>query len=128
MPCFSVVIPPPLETCGCVADFNIATSKLTIYLTSQAPHAHRTLFAIVGGIPEQNIRVISPDIGGVFGNKVPIYPCYFFSLLSSLSLFLPFISIYSLSYYLLSTFFSLFYHITAFLSSYLFFFFLFFSI
>ena len=66
--------PAPLETCGCVADFNPVTGKLTIWMTSQAPHAHRTLFAIVGGIPEQNIRVISPDIGGGFGNKVPIYP------------------------------------------------------
>ena len=43
-------------------------------MTSQAPHAHRTLFALVAGLPEQNIRIISPDIGGGFGNKVPIYP------------------------------------------------------
>src|SRR5438094_4909188 len=45
-------------------------------MTSHAPHAHRTLFAIVAGLPEQNIRIISPDIGGGFGNKVPIYPGY----------------------------------------------------
>src|SRR6478736_5234971 len=38
--------PAPLETCGCVADFNRATAKLTVYLTSQAPHAHRTLFSM----------------------------------------------------------------------------------
>ena len=43
-------------------------------MTSQAPHAHRTLFAIVAGLPEHKIRIISPDIGGGFGNKVPIYP------------------------------------------------------
>src|SRR5258708_33406142 len=66
--------PAPLETCGCVADYNKATEKLTVWLTSQAPHAHRTVFALVGGIPEQNIRIISPDIGGGFGNKVPVYP------------------------------------------------------
>ena len=41
--------PAPLETCGCVADYNKATERLTVYLTSQAPHAHRTLFALVGG-------------------------------------------------------------------------------
>jgi carbon-monoxide dehydrogenase large subunit len=52
--------PAPLETCGCVADFNKATGRLTMYMTSQAPHAHRTLFALVGGIPENNIRVESP--------------------------------------------------------------------
>ncbi len=41
--------PAPLETCGCVADYNPATSKLTVWETSQAPHAHRTLFALVAG-------------------------------------------------------------------------------
>src|SRR6266567_3998257 len=37
--------PAPIETCGCVADFHKATGKLTVWMTSQAPHAHRTLFA-----------------------------------------------------------------------------------
>jgi carbon-monoxide dehydrogenase large subunit len=68
--------PAPLECCGCVADVNPATGKATIYMTSQAPHAHRTVFALVAGLPEQNIQIISPDIGGGFGNKVPVYPGY----------------------------------------------------
>jgi carbon-monoxide dehydrogenase large subunit len=76
--------PSPLETCGAVADVNPATGEATIYLTSQAPHAHRTLFAIVAGLPEQNIRIISPDIGGGFGNKVPIYPGYVIATAASL--------------------------------------------
>ncbi len=76
--------PSPLETCGAVADINPATGEATIYLTSQAPHAHRTLFAIVAGLPEQNIRIISPDIGGGFGNKVPIYPGYVVATAASL--------------------------------------------
>ena len=59
-----------------LADVNSVTGQATIHLTSQAPHAHRTLFAMVAGLPEQNIRIISPDIGGGFGNKVPIYPGY----------------------------------------------------
>src|SRR6185437_1541984 len=41
------VHPAPLECCGCVADVNPATGKTTIYMTSQAPHAHRTVFALV---------------------------------------------------------------------------------
>src|SRR5205809_815536 len=53
-------------------------------MTSQAPHAHRTLFAIVAGLPEQNIRIVSPDIGGGFGNKVPIYPGYVVATAASL--------------------------------------------
>jgi aerobic carbon-monoxide dehydrogenase large subunit len=76
--------PAPLETCGCVADVNPATGKATIYMTSQAPHAHRTLFAMVAGLPEQNIQIISPDIGGGFGNKVPIYPGYVVATAASL--------------------------------------------
>jgi carbon-monoxide dehydrogenase large subunit len=76
--------PSPLETCGIVADINPATGHATLYMTSQAPHAHRTLFAIVAGLPEQNIRIISPDIGGGFGNKVPIYPGYVVATAASL--------------------------------------------
>jgi aerobic carbon-monoxide dehydrogenase large subunit len=78
--------PAPLECCGCVADVNPATGKTTIYMTSQAPHAHRTLFAMVAGLPEHQIRIISPDIGGGFGNKVPIYPGYVVATAASLLL------------------------------------------
>jgi len=53
-------------------------------MTSQAPHAIRTVFALVTGLPEQNIRVISPDIGGGFGNKVPVYPGYVVATAASL--------------------------------------------
>ncbi len=76
--------PAPLECCGCVADVNPATGQTTIYMTSQAPHAHRTLFALVAGLPEHQIRIISPDIGGGFGNKVPIYPGYVVATAASL--------------------------------------------
>jgi aerobic carbon-monoxide dehydrogenase large subunit len=76
--------PAPLECCGCVADVNPATGKATIYMTSQAPHVHRTLFALVAGLPEQQIRIVSPDIGGGFGNKVPIYPGYVVATAASL--------------------------------------------
>jgi aerobic carbon-monoxide dehydrogenase large subunit len=78
--------PAPLECCGCVADVNPATGKVTIHMTSQAPHAHRTVFALVTGLPEQNIQIISPDIGGGFGNKVPIYPGYVVATAASLLL------------------------------------------
>jgi aerobic carbon-monoxide dehydrogenase large subunit len=76
--------PAPMETCGCVADYDVSTGKMTLYMTSQAPHAHRTLFAIVSGLPEHQIRIISPDIGGGFGNKVPIYPGYVCATVASL--------------------------------------------
>ena len=76
--------PAPMETCGAVADYDVSTGKMTVHMTSQAPHAHRTLFAIVSGLPEHQIRIISPDIGGGFGNKVPIYPGYVCATVASL--------------------------------------------
>ncbi|MGZ4580960.1 MAG: aerobic carbon-monoxide dehydrogenase large subunit, partial [Nocardioidaceae bacterium] len=78
------VHPAPMETCGAVADYDRVSGKLTLWSTTQAPHAHRTLYAIVAGLPEHKIRIISPDIGGGFGNKVPIYPGYVCAIVGSL--------------------------------------------
>jgi carbon-monoxide dehydrogenase large subunit len=78
------VHPAPMETCGSVAHMDPVTGKLKLWTTTQAPHAHRTVYALVAGIPEQNIQVISPDIGGGFGNKVPIYPGYVCSIVGSI--------------------------------------------
>src|SRR5713226_5354115 len=77
--------PAPIETCGCVADYHKGTGKLTLWITSQAPHVVRTLLAIVAGLPEHRIRVISPDVGGGFGNKVPIYPGYVCAVVASIT-------------------------------------------
>jgi carbon-monoxide dehydrogenase large subunit len=78
------VHPAPLETCGALADFDKVTGKLTVWCPTQAPHAHRTLYAMVAGLPEHKIRVISPDIGGGFGNKVGIYPGYVCAIVGSI--------------------------------------------
>jgi aerobic carbon-monoxide dehydrogenase large subunit len=75
-----------IETCGCVADFDKAQGKLTVYMTTQAPHAIRTVFALVAGhvgLSEEKIRIISPDIGGGFGGKVPVYPGYVIAVAAS---------------------------------------------
>ncbi len=78
------VHPAPMETCGSVAHMDPVTGKLTLWTTTQAPHAHRTVYALVAGLPEHKIQVISPDIGGGFGNKVPIYPGYVCSIVGSI--------------------------------------------
>ncbi|MBB4750282.1 aerobic carbon-monoxide dehydrogenase large subunit [Actinoplanes lobatus] len=78
------VHPAPMETCGSVADFDPVEGRLRLWSTTQAPHAHRTLYAIVAGLPEHKIQVIAPDIGGGFGNKVPIYPGYVLSIVGSI--------------------------------------------
>jgi len=102
--------PSPLETCGVLADVNSVTGQATIWMTSQAPHAIRTLFAMVAGLPEQNIRVISPDIGGGFGNKVPIYPGYVVATAASLLLNKPVKWVETRSENLISTGFARDYH------------------
>ncbi|MEM6341789.1 MAG: molybdopterin cofactor-binding domain-containing protein, partial [Pseudomonadota bacterium] len=76
--------PCPLETCGCVAAMDKINGKLTLYGTFQAPHAIRTVVSLISGIEEHNIRVISPDIGGGFGNKVGAYPGYVCSVVASI--------------------------------------------
>jgi len=75
-----------IETCGCVADFDRVSGKLTVYMTTQAPHAIRTVVALVAGhvgLSEEKIRIISPDIGGGFGGKVPVYPGYVIAIAAS---------------------------------------------
>jgi carbon-monoxide dehydrogenase large subunit len=75
-----------IETCGCVAHFDKVSDKLTVWMTTQAPHAIRTVFALVAGhvgLEEHKIRIISPDIGGGFGGKVPVYPGYVIAVAAS---------------------------------------------
>jgi aerobic carbon-monoxide dehydrogenase large subunit len=76
--------PAPLETCGSIADMNKVTGQLNVWTTTQAPHAHRTVYALVAGLPEHKIRIVSPDIGGGFGNKVGIYPGYVCAVVGSI--------------------------------------------
>ena len=78
--------PAPLETCGCVVDHNAFTGRTDIFMTSQAPHAHRTIFALISPFKEHTTRIVAPDIGGGFGNKVPVYPGYVLSAVASLVL------------------------------------------
>jgi carbon-monoxide dehydrogenase large subunit len=76
--------PAPLETCGAIADYDEIAGKLTMWCTSQAPHAHRVLYSKITGLPEHKIRVVSPDLGGGFGAKVPVYPGYLCAIAGSM--------------------------------------------
>lgn len=73
-----------METIGCVAQFDSIAGKLTIWMTTQAPHAVRTVASLVTHIPENKIRIISPDIGGGFGGKVYVYPGYVVAAVASI--------------------------------------------
>jgi carbon-monoxide dehydrogenase large subunit len=102
-----------IETCGMVANYDTARGHMQIYMTSQAPHAHRTVFALVSGLPEHMIQIISPDIGGGFGGKVPVYPGYVCCAVASLVLGRPVKWIEDRSENLQADSFARDYHITA---------------
>jgi aerobic carbon-monoxide dehydrogenase large subunit len=78
------VHPCPLETCQCVASFDKIKGELTVWGTFQAPHVIRTVASLISKIPEHKIHVISPDIGGGFGNKVGAYPGYICAIVASI--------------------------------------------
>lgn len=67
------LIPNPMETRGAVAHYDAGSKQLTLWCTTQNPHVHRMLMSLVTGIPETQIRVIAPDVGGGFGAKIPFY-------------------------------------------------------
>lgn len=102
-----------IETCGMVAHYDTAMGKMQLYMTTQAPHAIRTVFALVSGLPEHKIQVISPDIGGGFGGKVPVYPGYVVCAVASLLLGKPVKWIEDRSENLQADSFARDYHITA---------------
>jgi carbon-monoxide dehydrogenase large subunit len=83
---------------------------LTIWCTSQAPHAHRTVYALVAGLPEHKIRVVAPDIGGGFGNKVGIYSGYVLAIVGSIVTGKPVKWVEDRSEHLMSTAFARDYH------------------
>ncbi len=46
--------------------------EFTLWSATQIPHVLRVMLAVVTGIPEQNLRVIAPDVGGGFGSKLQV--------------------------------------------------------
>jgi carbon-monoxide dehydrogenase large subunit len=64
----------PLEPRACVADYSRTTGLLTLYSSTQIPHLIRTAVADLLNVPEHQVRVISPDVGGGFGAKAQLYP------------------------------------------------------
>jgi len=62
----------PIETRASLAEYRMGS--LTMWTTAQSPHITRTTLSYVLPIPERNIRVIAPDVGGAFGCKCHVYP------------------------------------------------------
>jgi carbon-monoxide dehydrogenase large subunit len=66
--------PTAIETRGVVADFNKGSRSLTLWSSSQIPHILRYILAATVGLPQHQVRVIVPEVGGAFGSKLNIYP------------------------------------------------------
>jgi aerobic carbon-monoxide dehydrogenase large subunit len=66
----------PLEPRGAVAAFDAATGRVTLSASTQMPHLLRTGIADALGIPEAELRVIAPEVGGGFGQKMALIPEY----------------------------------------------------
>ncbi|WP_028923927.1 xanthine dehydrogenase family protein molybdopterin-binding subunit [Pseudonocardia acaciae] len=64
----------PLETRGCIAHYDQAEDTLVLYTATQIPHLVRTGLADALGLPENQVRVIAPDVGGGFGIKGHLFP------------------------------------------------------
>jgi carbon-monoxide dehydrogenase large subunit len=67
------VAPVPLEGRAILAHFEEGPGKLTVWLSTQVPHAAKQFIAACLGIPEIRVRVIAPEVGGGFGCKIPVY-------------------------------------------------------
>jgi aerobic carbon-monoxide dehydrogenase large subunit len=64
----------PMEPRAAHAAFDRATGRITLTCATQTPHLMRTAIADVIGMPESGLRVIAPDVGGGFGQKMSLGP------------------------------------------------------
>jgi carbon-monoxide dehydrogenase large subunit len=66
--------PSSIETRGVVAEFRKADKTLTVWSSSQIPHLLRDYLSAAVGLPQHQVRVIVPEVGGGFGSKLNVYP------------------------------------------------------
>lgn len=66
----------PLEPRAAHAAYDPASGRVTLTCTTQMPHLHRTAIADILGFAESELRVVAPDVGGGFGQKMSLPPEY----------------------------------------------------
>ena len=64
----------PLEPRAAHAAWDPTSRRVTLNCATQTPHAMRTIIAELIGMPESDLRVIAPDVGGGFGQKMSLAP------------------------------------------------------
>lgn len=62
----------PLEARGAVARIDDESGRVTLYASTQMPHVLRTIVADLLGMPESDLRVVAPAVGGAFGQKMAL--------------------------------------------------------
>ncbi len=65
--------PVAMEGRGVLARYFPGEEELTLWSSTQIPHLMRTQVALMIGIPENKLRVITPEVGGGFGSKLNVY-------------------------------------------------------
>lgn len=69
------LVAAPMEPRAAIAVYSSSMQEMTLYTTSQNPHTIRSMLCnTVLKMPENKMRVISPDVGGGFGTKIFLYP------------------------------------------------------
>ncbi|MBV9955391.1 MAG: xanthine dehydrogenase family protein [Pseudolabrys sp.] len=66
----------PMEARAAHAAYDVTSDRVTLTCTTQMPHLCRTAIADVLGFPESDLRVVAPDVGGGFGQKMSLAPEY----------------------------------------------------
>ncbi len=69
----SRLAPIAMEPRGVLARYFPGEEELTVWSSTQIPHLLRTQLALMIGIPENKLRVITPEVGGGFGSKLNVY-------------------------------------------------------
>lgn len=64
----------PMETRAVVARWSAGAHELTVHVSTQVPHVVRRQLAMLLGLPDGAVRVVSVDVGGGFGLKLGVYP------------------------------------------------------
>jgi carbon-monoxide dehydrogenase large subunit len=64
----------PMEPRGAHAAYDPSTGRITLTCSTQMPHLMRTAIADLVGMPESDLRVVAPDVGGGFGQKMSLPP------------------------------------------------------
>src|SRR6266704_1770148 len=68
------VAPVPMETRGVLAEYRKSDKTLTVWSSSQIPHLLRNILSALVELPQHQVRVIVPEVGGGFGCKLNVYP------------------------------------------------------